>query len=111
MSNFPPFLVAEQLLTSGKIDAARAVLHKAGYTFADLVEARRSGSLGESVVAPPPPEPFRIAANEGAIYLHGHKIAIVPALLTAMAVKLIMFGGKQAAKGARRVVRGRRVTA
>lgn len=107
----PALLVANMQLKAGNINAAKHTLAASGYSWADLTDARRSGSLGETVVAPATPEPFKLALDEGAVYISGQKVAIVPALLTALAVKLVLFSGKQAAKGVRRAVSGRRQAA
>jgi hypothetical protein len=106
-AGLPPLMVANQQLKAGDISTAKHTLAAAGYSWADLTEARRSGSLGGTVVAPAAPEPFRLALDEGSVYISGNRVAIVPALLTAMAVKLVLFSGKQAARGVRRVVRRR----
>ena len=106
----PPLMAANQQLKNGENVAADRTLRAAGYSWDDLTHARRSGALGDTIVQDQPPPFIRPAWDEGVIYIQGHKVALVPALLTALTVKVILFSGKQAAKGAKRLTR-RRATA
>ncbi len=45
--------------------------------------------------------PFRLALDEGAIYVQGQKVNIVGALVSALVVKTLLFGGQHAAKAAK----------
>lgn len=46
----------------------------------------------------PPPEPFRLALDEGAIYVQGQKVNILGALVSALVVRALLFGGDHAAR-------------
>jgi hypothetical protein len=46
-------------------------------------------------------EPFRLALDEGAIYIQGQKVNIVGALVSALVVKTLLFGGQHAARAAK----------
>jgi len=107
----PPLMVANRQLKSGHAPAARRTLAAAGYSWDDLTHARRSGALGDTIVTEQPPAFFQTDWNKGVIYIQGHKVALVPSLLTALAVKLVLFSGKQVTKGAKRLTRRRTATA
>lgn len=61
----------------------------------DMLAGQPLGAL------PPPATGFDVAA--GTITVGGNTIKLVPAILSALAVKLVFFGGDQAAKGAKRL--------
>ncbi len=45
--------------------------------------------------------PFRLALDEGAIYVQGQKVNLLGALVSALVVKTLLFGGQHAAKAAK----------
>lgn len=53
-----------------------------------------------AIVTGVPVEPFRLALDEGAIYVQGQKVNILGALVSALTVKLLLFGGEHAARAA-----------
>lgn len=59
-------------------------------------------STGTPIMATPGPAPaFGVDWASGTMNIGGNTIKLIPALLTAVAVKLVFFGGNQAAKGAK----------
>jgi hypothetical protein len=50
-------------------------------------------------------EPFKLDLENGNIWLSGNKIPIIPALLSALVVKVVLFGGGKAASAAKGMFR------
>jgi len=72
---------------------------------------RQLGASSADLAQPAAPEPFRLALDEGSIYVSGNKIAVVPALLSALVVKVVLFGGKKVGKAVRGSIGRKKATA
>lgn len=76
------------------------ILRPNGRTWSNLLtwmSAQGLGTIPETQAAPA----FGFDAASGVLNVGGNQIKLVPAILSAIAVKLVFFSGKQVAKGAR----------